>query len=272
MVKVIIKVTDGNQIILKELKTDKNRYSFTVDIFGKITKIIDNCSELKSISICFEDKYMYIWSVSHTKKLDADTPTYYKELTPKEFNIFLSSNKLNYNKFQTGVSLINRDISEQIMIEASTSEFYEDVFGEVGIFWYSPELNALFGVKTESVDDIHGLTGSTLHEKLWKKEWNKARHHDIKPKLTLNPKEGSIYLWYSEHYGNYKNVPRGRIFFLKQNKKFLIKTGKWLEDPKYVESTEYVKQLIIDAFNLSEENYEFVYDTHWDIGQGWENY
>lgn len=61
-------------------------------------------------------------------------------------------------------------------------------------------------------------------------------------------------------------------FFLKQNKKFLIKTGNWINDSKYVDDTEYVKKLIIDAFNLSEEKYKFVIESHWDIGNGWEKY
>ena len=61
--------------------------------------------------------------------------------------------------------------------------------------------------------------------------------------------------------GDYTQVPRGRIFEVK-NKGFEVNVGDWINE--YPE----VKEKILKRFKLPIDT-EFVIDSHWDLGHGW---
>lgn len=122
---------------------------------------------------------------------------------------------------------------------------------EVGIFWYDPKRQELFGVKSASVDDV-----AWYHSSLFNK--------DVKTCKPLHYK-----VWEKEHYrgkdvrfnGDYTLVPRGRIFYIK-DEGFVVVVGEWINN--YPEA----KDEILYEFNLPDDT-EFRIDSHWNLGHGW---
>lgn len=144
--------------------------------------------------------------------------------------------------------------------------FLPENSGRVGIFWYSPARNELFGVvKANPYDlddknlssarlpnsDVVAYTCRVLHEQVWKKEYNWHKFHD----------DGSINLF----VGDYKDKPRGRIFYEPQQKLFKVCVGDWIKQNR--EAID----IIVDEFGLLDSDFDFVISNHWDIGMGWEN-
>ena len=121
----------------------------------------------------------------------------------------------------------------------------------VGIFWYSPSRNCLFGVFSSFAEDApvyysdqfhcNVKSDRRLHKDIWKRKSRQASNTLFK--------------------GDYTRVPRGRVFEF-ENQGFKVYVGDWIDD--YPEA----KALILDEFQLP-ENTEFVKDVHWDIGHGW---
>jgi len=122
---------------------------------------------------------------------------------------------------------------------------------EVGIFWYDPASDDLFGVKSASVDDVEFYhsnlfdadvkTCRPLHYKVWEKEFYRGKDDRFR--------------------GDYTQVPRGRVFYVK-DRGFVVITGSWINDfPQ-------VPELIRYEFNLPQDT-EFQIDPHWDLGHGW---
>ena len=106
--------------------------------------------------------------------------------------------------------------------------------GEVGIFWYDAENDDLFGVRAANVNDVpfyksnlfNGKEVKTcrpLHYKVWEKEYYRGKDKRFR--------------------GDYTLVPRGRIFFVK-DEGFVAVVGDWINDYPAA------KALIIDEFNL----------------------
>lgn len=122
---------------------------------------------------------------------------------------------------------------------------------EVGIFWYDTENDDLFGVKSSSVDELkyyHSTlfnadvkTCKALHYKVWEREYFRGKDKRFQ--------------------GDYTQVPRGRIFYIK-DKGFVVITGSWINDYPEAKST------ILYEFKLPEDT-EFQIDSHWDLGHGW---
>ena len=122
----------------------------------------------------------------------------------------------------------------------------------VGIFWYDPNENELFGVRSNLAEDTkyyysdilnqYVRTTKFLHYAIWQKESNKGKDKRFQ---TLD----------------YTKYPRGRIFEVK-DKGFEVYVGNWIKD--YPQC----KQLIIDEFDLP-SNTEFIIDIHWNLGHGW---
>ncbi|MCQ2219019.1 MAG: hypothetical protein MJZ33_11180 [Paludibacteraceae bacterium] len=126
----------------------------------------------------------------------------------------------------------------------------------VGIFWYSPARNELFGVvKAKKGDKNYVSSGfggmatcRDLHKDVWKKEYNKNKFKDGS-KINL-------------FIGDYKDKPRGRIFYSESKNHYIIMVGSWVDE------YEAAKQCIIDEFKLNGHCFEFVKNIHWEIGNG----
>lgn len=130
--------------------------------------------------------------------------------------------------------------------------------GKVGIFWYNIKNKELFGIVSESpyIDSNKtnsklpngefAITTNKLHKQICQKEYNKQKI-----------KTGS-----GPFIGDYKDTPRGRIFYIPNEKKFVICVGDWIKE--YDEALD----LIIDQFDLWDETYEVNIDSHLDIGSG----
>lgn len=128
----------------------------------------------------------------------------------------------------------------------------------VGIFWYSPQRNELFGtVKAKEGDKNYATSGfggmctcKELHKDVWKKEFNKRRYS----------KNGNYGI--NLFVGDYKSKPRGRIFYKSETNEYFIMVGEWIEE--YPEAID----CVVNEFKLSGHNYQFIKNFHWDIGNG----
>lgn len=123
---------------------------------------------------------------------------------------------------------------------------------KVGIFWYDPHDDVLFGVYSEDAIDERGFprkTCSKLHRDLWKKEYHRQKY-----------KLGGV----GRFQGDYRNVPRGRIFYDSESEEFIICVGDWYD--KYPS----VLADIVSEFDLEGQVYHVVKDYHWNLGYGWE--
>lgn len=128
---------------------------------------------------------------------------------------------------------------------------------KVGIFWYEPSSNSLFGVRSHIISDyvkpnskteFGTVSCSEMHEDVWKKEYNKQKY-----------KNNGI----GPYTGPYEMKPRGRIFYNPSTETFTIAVGSWIKD--YPQAVE----LIVNEFNLGNTYYEVRTASHWDIGQKW---
>lgn len=126
---------------------------------------------------------------------------------------------------------------------------------KVGIFWYNVAWKELFGVVSHPLRDYiranaseGRITCSEMHEDVWKKEYNRQKFHGDGKGPFIGP---------------YENKPRGRVFYLMEEDRFVVAVGKWLEE--YPEA----KALILEEFDLPPEKTTFEYAFHWDIGQRW---
>lgn len=129
---------------------------------------------------------------------------------------------------------------------------------KVGIFWYNPHKEDLFGVrshrvsdylKTNSRSEFGSVSCSEMHEDVWKKEYHRQKY-----------KNGGI----GPFSGAYEMTPRGRIFYNPETDVFTIAVGSWIK--QYPQAVE----LIVDEFNLRQTRYEVKTAHHWDIGQRWQ--
>ena len=143
-------------------------------------------------------------------------------------------------------------------IKVMEEHFYDQDNGKVGIFWYDIRDEILFGViaiDKDSFDKPNAggglITCRELHYKVWQKGYNKQKY-------KLNGKGPFV--------GDYKDTPRGRVFFNTNTDKFEIKVGDWID--KYPEAIDE----IISEFDLEDCDYEIIKDHHWNIGSGWENF
>ncbi len=127
----------------------------------------------------------------------------------------------------------------------------------VGIFWYSPQRNELFGIRSHRVSDYTkanpcseygSVSCSEMHEDVWKKEYHRQKY-----------KRGGV----GPYNGAYEMTPRGRIFYNPDTEVFTIAVGSWIKDyPSAV-------PLVVEEFNLEGAVYEVKTAHHWDIGQKW---
>lgn len=128
----------------------------------------------------------------------------------------------------------------------------------VGIFWYSPQRDELFGVRSHRISDytkansrteFGSVSCSEMHEDVWKKEFHRQKYKND----GIGP-----------YVGAYEMTPRGRIFYNPDTEVFTIAVGSWIE--QYPQAVP----LIVEEFNLAGTNYEVKTAQHWDIGQKWQ--
>ena len=123
----------------------------------------------------------------------------------------------------------------------------------LGAFWYDPLNDELFGIHSTPAEDCHYYkstldssqirTGKALHQKIWQKERYKGKDRRF--------------------LGNYTQIPRGRVFQVKDTGRFIVFTGNWIKNYPIV------KTLILEEFQLPIDKTDFKIDSHWDIGRGW---
>ena len=121
----------------------------------------------------------------------------------------------------------------------------------VGIFWYSPARKECFGVVKSKEGDSNYIKGTCkeLHKYVWKDKFNYFKYH----------KNAGVNLF----VGDYKDKPRGRVFYDDEDNTYYIMVGSWIKD--YPEA----KQVILNEFNLNGCHYSFEIDMHWEIGMGY---
>jgi hypothetical protein len=159
----------------------------------------------------------------------------------------------NGNVIPVSENTINLDTAMDVMSQNLNNQDSP----RVGIFWYDIRHKDLFGVVSAQVSETqvsHGLASvNTLHVDWWKKQYNKL-------KFKNNGQEKYPFI------GDYKDTPRGRIFYNVNDNIFVIKVGSWIN------TCPEAKDLIRDEFNLDNEKYQFEIDQHWEIGFGWEGW
>ena len=152
-------------------------------------------------------------------------------------------------------ALSDKELDEAMRLMESNRG--KDQEPQVGIFWYSPQMGDLFGVRSHRVSDyvkpnarseFGTVSCSEMLEDVWKKESHRQKY-----------KNGGI----GPFTGAYEMVPRGRIFYNPDTEVFTIAVGSWIE--QYPQAVP----LIVEEFNLSGTTYEVKTAHHWDIGQKW---
>lgn len=137
-----------------------------------------------------------------------------------------------------GLTKEQRQRMEEEMREASID------IPQVGIFWYDPKCNNLFGAVSMDACDAKKLgytTVSKRHDQVWKKE----HAHAIAKNDVFSP--------FYEDRGPYK-TPRGRVFVGDEG--CYVKVGKWIENYPAA------KELILNEFALPPEETPFIYDAY----------
>ena len=143
----------------------------------------------------------------------------------------------------------------QNTLDVMSQGLYEQEKPKVGIFWYDKKTQSLFGVVAVDKDsfvkpNVGGglISCRELHKYVWKKGFNKQ-------KFKLDGKGPFI--------GDYKDTPRGRIFYNPSTNQFIINVGSWIKEyPECIDE-------IIDEFELYNQNYTIEIAPHWEIGCGW---
>ena len=134
-----------------------------------------------------------------------------------------------------------KSLNDYIIRKSTEDEHYEMISQmaenlhnknpQVGIFWYNPSRNELFGVvKYDPLD--------------------KEKKDNTFP-----------------YIGAYENKPRGRVFWDDENNIYKIVVGNWINENENYKAID----LIAEEYDFDKEDFEVIIDEHWDIGNGWEN-
>lgn len=171
------------------------------------------------------------------------------------FTINYLRNKMNLKKIRLS------DESEHKEMIDTMSGFFDNNKPQVGIFCYDYHNNTLFGVQKDDadkyVDEEKTMTLPKLHGTYWNKQHQRAKAKGDTRSIFYGSK-------------NYTMIPRGSVF-VRPDGTIFVAVGHWLYgegiEQKDVIDIEKVRELIADEFNL-DDDFEFVIDTHWDLGHG----
>lgn len=130
--------------------------------------------------------------------------------------------------------------------------FNEEEKPQTGPFWWDNEKKQVF-LSTPIDYDLGSepnkdgdSTNRKLHQKIWQKEFYRGR---VK--------------------GDYKQIPRGRVFYNVNNKIFKIKVGSWFRELSQQDQNTLIEQVKFD-FNLQKQQVKIIEENHWNIGNGFE--
>lgn len=132
---------------------------------------------------------------------------------------------------------------------------------QVGIFWYNPSRNELFGIvkydpldKEKCTHSNRGYTCKILHKHYWAKEIRRLKFKENKTNTF-------------PYIGAYENKPRGRVFWDDKNNIYKIVVGNWINEAENYKAID----IVAEEYDFDKEDFEVIIDKHWDIGSGWEN-
>lgn len=122
------------------------------------------------------------------------------------------------------------------------SQNHNKDFAEVGSFFYDLKNKKLFLVDSIPVQDAPAFNNKKTTRKLHPRVW-----------------------FENDMQGNYMDCPRGRVFYNTKSKIFEVLVGSWAKE------VSNLLDLVKTRFNLQNEQCELIYDSHWDIGQGFDD-
>ena len=141
---------------------------------------------------------------------------------------------------------------EETMLEffGSREEIEEEP--QLGIFWYIPQRDELFGVNKKDAKKIKTVykgrkTIDVPHELWWGKQQTKIDAAGRPLGIFKN---------------DYTDIPRGRIFQREKDGVFELRVGSWIKEHPHV------VDMVKDEFQLNNTPFELIEDHHWDIGKG----
>lgn len=147
----------------------------------------------------------------------------------------------------------------QMMMDTMSQNLETQDNPKVGIFWYNRQINDFFGVIAVDKNSFPKpnaggglITCKELHQDVWRKEFNRQKHK----------RNGQ-----GPFIGDYKDTPRGRVFYNPENDKFYVMVGSWINEVDY----DAFITLVEDYFDLKNSDFEIHIGPHWEIGVGWEN-
>ena len=145
----------------------------------------------------------------------------------------------------------------------------------VGIFWYDLEEKFFFGVHKKEITPkmveearSKGIRVINYPEYRHKAAIEREESHACMDSSECEQTRAKLKEYFraqakheaTKFTGDYTQVPRGRVAW--NIDKFIVLVGHWAE-PILDELTELIEQ----EFSLP--YFEFVYDSHWDLGHGW---
>ena len=145
----------------------------------------------------------------------------------------------------------------------------------VGIFWYDLEEKSFFGVCKKEITPkmveearSKGIRVTNDPEYRHKAAIEREESHACMDSSECEQTRAKLKEYFraqakheaTKFTGDYTQVPRGRVAW--NIDKFIVLVGHWAE-PILDELTELIEQ----EFSLP--YFEFVYDSHWDLGHGW---
>ena len=155
---------------------------------------------------------------------------------------------------------------EQHNAQMADMKTFDEQMPCIGIFWYDPEEKSFFGVHKKEITPK--IVEEAAKEGKRYLEYPDAHEHEP-TKAAIKREQSKDFFQTVEREqaraqlkfkGDYTQVPRGRVAW--NIDKFIVLVGHWAE-PILDELTELIEQ----EFSLP--YFEFVYDRHWDLGNGW---
>lgn len=114
-----------------------------------------------------------------------------------------------------------------------------------GIFWLTPDCNAVFFATTETLEESEKYGKWLISKYNHYTKWDELKAKGFLNALPENIKQEYFYL------------PRGRVSYDTETQKFCIFHGNWLKSKQ--------KNLLCEHYQLEMENALFVYDEHYKI-------